>query len=155
MAAHSSILAWRIPMDREAWRATVHVILKSQTWLCWAFFAARGLSLVVVSRGCSLWWCPGFSLWQLFCYGAWALSVWASAAAALRFSSWGSWALDRGFSLVTLQHVESSQTRDQTQTTGRQILNHWTAREVLGFLLVILFIYFCLHQVFIAARGLF
>ena len=23
MATHSSILAWRIPMDREAWRATV------------------------------------------------------------------------------------------------------------------------------------
>ena len=22
MASHSSILAWRIPMDREAWRAT-------------------------------------------------------------------------------------------------------------------------------------
>ena len=25
MATHSSILAWRIPVDREAWRATVHV----------------------------------------------------------------------------------------------------------------------------------
>ena len=24
MAAYSSILAWRIPMDRGAWRATVH-----------------------------------------------------------------------------------------------------------------------------------
>ena len=24
MATHSSILAWRIPMDREAWQATVH-----------------------------------------------------------------------------------------------------------------------------------
>ena len=24
MATHSSILAWRISMDREAWRATVH-----------------------------------------------------------------------------------------------------------------------------------
>ena len=24
MATHSSILAWRIPMDREAWWATVH-----------------------------------------------------------------------------------------------------------------------------------
>ena len=24
MATHSSILAWRIPKDREAWRATVH-----------------------------------------------------------------------------------------------------------------------------------
>ena len=33
MAAHSSILAWRIPMDRRAWRATVHKIAKSQTRL--------------------------------------------------------------------------------------------------------------------------
>ena len=32
MATHSSILAWRIhPMDRGAWRATVHGIAKSQT----------------------------------------------------------------------------------------------------------------------------
>ena len=31
MAAHSSILAWRIPMDRGAWRATVHGVLKSRT----------------------------------------------------------------------------------------------------------------------------
>ena len=28
MATHSSILAWRIPMDRGAWRATVHGITK-------------------------------------------------------------------------------------------------------------------------------
>ena len=29
MATHSSILAWRIPMDRGAWRATVHGVTKS------------------------------------------------------------------------------------------------------------------------------
>ena len=29
MATHSSILAWRIPMDRGAWRATVHGLAKS------------------------------------------------------------------------------------------------------------------------------
>ena len=28
MAAHSSILAWRIPMDRGAWRAAVHGVAK-------------------------------------------------------------------------------------------------------------------------------
>jgi len=28
---HSSILAWRIPMDRGAWRAIVHGVTKSQT----------------------------------------------------------------------------------------------------------------------------
>ena len=31
MAIHSSILAWRIPMDRGAWQTTVHVVAKSQT----------------------------------------------------------------------------------------------------------------------------
>ena len=31
MATHSSILAWRIPMDRRAWQATVHGDAKSQT----------------------------------------------------------------------------------------------------------------------------
>ena len=31
MAIHSSILAWRIPMDRGAWRATVHGVAESGT----------------------------------------------------------------------------------------------------------------------------
>ena len=29
MATHSSILAWRIPMDRGAWQATVHGVTES------------------------------------------------------------------------------------------------------------------------------
>ena len=33
MATHSSIFAWRIPMDREAWCVTVCRVQKSQTWL--------------------------------------------------------------------------------------------------------------------------
>ena len=33
VATHSSILAWRIPMDRGAWRATVRGITKSQAQL--------------------------------------------------------------------------------------------------------------------------
>ena len=33
MATHSRILAKRIPMDRGAWRATVHGVTKSQTQL--------------------------------------------------------------------------------------------------------------------------
>ena len=33
MATHCSILAWRTPMDREAWWATVHGVSKSQTRL--------------------------------------------------------------------------------------------------------------------------
>ena len=33
MATHSSILAWRISMDKEAWPATVHRVAKSWTQL--------------------------------------------------------------------------------------------------------------------------
>ena len=33
MATHSSILAWKIPMDRGPWQATVHWVTMSQTWL--------------------------------------------------------------------------------------------------------------------------
>ena len=33
MATHSGILAWRIPMDRGAWWATVHGVTKSGTRL--------------------------------------------------------------------------------------------------------------------------
>ena len=33
IATHSSILAWRIPMDRGAWQGAVHEVAKSQTQL--------------------------------------------------------------------------------------------------------------------------
>ena len=33
MATDSSILAWRVPMDRGTWQATVHGVTKSQTQL--------------------------------------------------------------------------------------------------------------------------
>ena len=35
MATHSSVLAWRIPVDKEAWRATVHAVSELDTteWL--------------------------------------------------------------------------------------------------------------------------
>ena len=33
MTTHSSILAWKNPMDRGAWQATVHRVTKSQTQL--------------------------------------------------------------------------------------------------------------------------
>ena len=33
MATHSSILAWRIPMDRGAWWATVHGVTMNWAWL--------------------------------------------------------------------------------------------------------------------------
>ena len=33
ITTHSSIFAWRIPMDRGDWQATVHGVAKSWTWL--------------------------------------------------------------------------------------------------------------------------
>ena len=33
IATHSSFLAWRSPMDRGAWQATVHGVTKNQTQL--------------------------------------------------------------------------------------------------------------------------
>ena len=33
MATHSSILAWRIPIDRGDWQATVHGVTRSQIQL--------------------------------------------------------------------------------------------------------------------------
>ena len=33
MATHSSVLAWRIPMDRGAWQTTVYGVTKGQTRL--------------------------------------------------------------------------------------------------------------------------
>ena len=33
MATHSSVLAWRIPIDREAWCAAVHGVAKNRTRL--------------------------------------------------------------------------------------------------------------------------
>ena len=41
MATYSSILAWRIPMDRGAWWATAHRVAKSRTWLKWLSMHAR------------------------------------------------------------------------------------------------------------------
>ena len=39
MAAHSSILAWRIPIDSGAWWATAHGVAKSQTRLAHSLYS--------------------------------------------------------------------------------------------------------------------
>ena len=49
-------------------------------WLQWAFIAARGLSLVAVSRGYSLLRCMGFST-------RWLLLLWSTGSRCMGFSS--------------------------------------------------------------------
>ena len=51
MATRSSILPWRIPMDREAWQATVHGVTKSWTWLSNKAQHSTGL----ISKGTYIW----------------------------------------------------------------------------------------------------
>ena len=45
MTTHSSIFAWRIPMDRGAWWATVHGVTKSPRWLSTAQHIVDGVAL--------------------------------------------------------------------------------------------------------------
>ena len=47
IATHSSILAWRIPMDGEAWQATVHRVAKS-----WARLKQLGMAWQGVTFEC-------------------------------------------------------------------------------------------------------
>ena len=60
-------------------------------WLHWVFVAARKLSLVAMSRGCSLLRCAGFSL-------QWLLLLWSMGSWRAGFSSCGSRALERRLS---------------------------------------------------------
>ena len=53
MAIHSNILAWRIPMDKGAWWATVHRVAKSQTQLKRLSTQAHRES-TVVTHSCSV-----------------------------------------------------------------------------------------------------
>ena len=55
MTTHSSILAWRISMNRGAWRATVHGVTKSQTWLRTKHSTAQGTSQRECVELQSLW----------------------------------------------------------------------------------------------------
>ena len=41
VASHSSILAWRIPVDRGLWQAKAHGVVKSQTGLSEQLSTAR------------------------------------------------------------------------------------------------------------------
>ena len=52
MATHSSILAWRLPMDRGAWQVTVHGFTKSRTRLKQLSMAQQGPGKMEVRRAC-------------------------------------------------------------------------------------------------------
>ena len=62
MATHSSILVWKIPMDRGAWQAAVHGVAKSQTRRATKHSTAQGCVHGSGRRDGlgglpSLWWC--------------------------------------------------------------------------------------------------
>ena len=61
------------------------------SWLHWVFVAARRLSLVAASRGCSSLRSAGFSL-------RWLLLLWSTGSRSVGFSSRGSRALERRLS---------------------------------------------------------
>ena len=67
MATHCSILAWRIPMDRGAWRATVYGVSDSDTperlalWLIHVFLQPKGADrckAVIWEQTCAVSICP-------------------------------------------------------------------------------------------------
>ena len=60
----------------------VYLLIYLFIWLHWVLVAARGLSLVVASRGYSLLQCMGFSLW-------WPLLLWSTGSRHAGFSSCG------------------------------------------------------------------
>ena len=62
--------------------------------LCWVFIPARGLSLVVASRGYSSLQCAGFSLWWLLLLQSTGTRHVGSVVVARGLSSCGSWALE-------------------------------------------------------------
>ena len=64
--------------------------------VCWVFVAVCRLSPVVVSRGQSLLWCPGFSLQCLFL-------LWSLGSRRMGFSTCSTWAQYLCTGLVALQ----------------------------------------------------
>ena len=82
-------------------------------------FGCAGSSLLCAGF---LWlWCMGVSLW-------WPLLLWSRSSRAPSQSLCH-------VGIIALGHMESSQTGDQTYIpcNDRQILNHWTTKEVLDY----------------------
>ena len=62
MATHSSVLAWKIPMDKGAWWATVHEVAKSRTWLKWLSTAQHKQSVAFLYQGKASSWTKQLTL---------------------------------------------------------------------------------------------
>ena len=89
-------------------------------WLLWVFLAVHGLSLVVASRSYSLVSVQGCSLQGL-------LLLWSTGSRVPGFSS-----CSMGSVCGRMAHgVFLDQRLNLCPLHGRQILNHWTTREVL------------------------
>ena len=49
MATHSNILAWKIPMDREAWQAIVHGVINMTERLSTTYYNKLTLRTIFMS----------------------------------------------------------------------------------------------------------
>ena len=119
MATHSSVLAWRILMDKGAWLATVHGVTKSRTleWL-------RTIGLCLLTKHDEVKW-----KWKLLSHVWLFATPWTTARQAPlslgilqeRILEWVAISFSRG----------SSQPRDQTQVShiAGGFFSSWATRE--------------------------
>ena len=108
---------WQQKWATECQLLNKFIYLFTYFWLGWVV-AARGLSLVAVSRGYSSLQCAGFSLWWLL-----LLRSMGSRRA-------GSVVVAHGLSCSTACGIFLDQGSTRVPCIGRQILNHCATREV-------------------------
>ena len=92
MATHSSVLAWRIPVDRGAWWATIPGVAKSTHWECVHFdlFSRSVVSSSLQPRGLQHTRLPCSSLSPGACSNSCPLSWWCHptiSSSVIPFSS--------------------------------------------------------------------
>ena len=112
---------WETMKDRQAWRAAVHGVAKSWTWLSDWTTNEQCVWLHLVSVAA-----PGSLLHHV-----------GSFVGVPRLSTCGTWAPEGSGSVVSAKHATSmrdlsSRTRNQTSLpcVARRVLKHWTSRKV-------------------------